>query len=47
MVKKRTTKILFEIDVRLADYNSLTLIKEKVINIEKILMFELIVHILH
>ena len=47
MVKKRTTKILFEIDVRLADYNSLTLIKKKVINIEKILMFELIVHILH
>ena len=47
MVKKRTAKILFEIDVRLADYNSLTLIKKKVINIEKILMFELIVHILH
>ena len=47
MVKKQTINLLFEIDVRLADYNSHTQIKEKVITNEKILMIELLVHILH
>ena len=47
MAKKQTTNLLFEIDVRLADHNSHTQIKEKVITNEKILMVELLVHILH
>ena len=38
LAKKQTTNLLFEIDVRLADYNSHGQIKEKVITNEKILM---------